>query len=156
MAGITLFAIGPEQTDAIGAVLASHLVAGDVVLLEGDLGAGKSALARAIIRTRLDAPGLDVPSPSFAIVQPYPGIVHADLYRIGDEAELDELGLLDDEGQIVLVEWPSRAPGLAALKGLTIEIEMVEGGASRTISIEPRAGRDISELAGALRQFQSR
>ncbi|GGA42172.1 tRNA (adenosine(37)-N6)-threonylcarbamoyltransferase complex ATPase subunit type 1 TsaE [Pelagibacterium lentulum] len=156
MAGITLLAIGPEQTDAIGTLLARHLVAGDVVLLEGELGAGKSALARAIIRARLDAPGLDVPSPSFAIVQPYPGIVHADLYRISDETELDELGLLDDEDQIVLVEWPSRAPGLAAFRGLTIEIDMLESGAGRMISIKPRAGRDMSELAGALRQFQSR
>lgn len=102
---------GEEEAGAIGARIAAMLAPGDAIGLSGDLGAGKTTLARAI----LAALGLvgEAPSPSFAIVQPYgpPDIrlplLHVDLYRIDDPAELVELGL--DEARVdhaLLIEWP--------------------------------------------------
>lgn len=147
------FAPDETATQAIGTTIARHLSAKDVVTLKGELGAGKSALARAIIRARLGDPELEVPSPSFAIVQPYPGIIHADLYRLSDESETEELGLLDDEAAVLLVEWPQRAPSLAKSRGLRIEIAMGPGGNGRLLSIEG-SGRDAGDLFAALAQWR--
>lgn len=142
-----LFAPDEAATEAIGAALAGQLVPGDIVTLEGDLGVGKTALARAMIRARLGDPELEVPSPSFAIVQPYRGIMHADLYRLADESELIELGLMDDEDDILLVEWPQRAPSLFARPGLRITIAMAPVG--RVLTVEA-VGREAPGLAAAL------
>ncbi|SEK58082.1 tRNA threonylcarbamoyladenosine biosynthesis protein TsaE [Sphingomonas palmae] len=102
-------------TEALGRSLASVLRAGDVVLLSGSLGMGKTSFARGV----LSALGLagEAPSPTFAIIQPYAPpevrlpVVHADLYRIEDASELEELGL-DDAlyDSALLVEWPERVP----------------------------------------------
>ncbi|WP_417578735.1 tRNA (adenosine(37)-N6)-threonylcarbamoyltransferase complex ATPase subunit type 1 TsaE [Pelagibacterium sp.] len=146
---VALFAPDADATDAIGAALATHLQPGDIVTLEGDLGAGKTALARAIIRALLGVPDLDVPSPTFAIVQPYPGIIHADLYRLADESEIDELGLVEDETDIVLVEWPERAPSLMRRPGLNIALAMDASGMGRILTITAR-GRQLDSLAAAL------
>ena len=88
---------------------------GDVIALSGDLGAGKTAAARAMIRYLANDPMLEVPSPTFTLAQsydlPFP-IVHADLYRINDASELEEIGLSPlPEGTLALIEWPERAPG---------------------------------------------
>ncbi|HXI99702.1 MAG TPA: tRNA (adenosine(37)-N6)-threonylcarbamoyltransferase complex ATPase subunit type 1 TsaE [Micropepsaceae bacterium] len=98
-------------TAGLGARIAASLRAGDVLALSGELGAGKTALARAILRAR----GVEghVPSPTFTLVQTYetPGLTvhHFDLYRIEDESELRELGLDDaHEDGAVLIEWPER------------------------------------------------
>ena len=96
---------------------AMALKAGDCLLLEGDLGAGKSTFARAAIRALAgDRQGrLEVPSPTFTLVQSYDlrlPVAHLDLYRISDPAEIDELGLADAlEAGVALVEWPERAEG---------------------------------------------
>jgi tRNA threonylcarbamoyl adenosine modification protein YjeE len=94
----------------------------------GGLGGGKTALARAVIRTLTGEPGLDVPSPSFALVQPYEArgtpVIHADLYRLREARELDELGLFDDARAIVLVEWPERAPALAGRATVTVRLSV--------------------------------
>ncbi len=87
---------------------------GDVITLSGDLGAGKTAAARAMIRYLANDPMLEVPSPTFTLAQsydlPFP-IVHADLYRINDASELEEIGLSPlPEGTLALIEWPERAP----------------------------------------------
>jgi tRNA threonylcarbamoyladenosine biosynthesis protein TsaE len=119
------------DTAALGARLAEVLRPGDLVLLRGGLGAGKTALARAIISARLRQPAADVPSPSFALVQPYPAdppILHADLYRLAAEREVDELGLFDDPRAIVLVEWPERAPALAARSTIIVDLSIPRSG----------------------------
>lgn len=98
-------------TTRLGAALAQHVAAGEVVLLSGDLGMGKSTLARGLIRA-LTRPDEDVPSPTFTLVQFYEGptpVAHFDLYRLEDPREVDEIGLQEaiDEG-VALIEWPER------------------------------------------------
>jgi tRNA threonylcarbamoyladenosine biosynthesis protein TsaE len=102
---------GEQATAALGAELAALARAGDVITLSGPLGVGKTALARGFIAA-LGHEG-DVPSPSFAIVQPYdelgPPVWHVDLYRIEDSSEIAELGLDSAADAVLLVEWPERA-----------------------------------------------
>lgn len=134
-----IFLPDDEATAALGATLAAELQPGDLVLLEGDLGAGKTALARAIIRSLAGDPALDVPSPTFALVQPYDTakgpLLHADLYRLGDPREVDELGLLDNPGAIVLVEWAERAPDLRDAASLTVTLVVPPGGDGRLVTV---------------------
>lgn len=126
-------------TAALGAELAAQLTPGDLVILEGDLGAGKTALARAIIRALAGDEKLDVPSPTFALVQPYDtprgSVLHADLYRLGDPREVDELGLLDNPDAIVLVEWAERSPEIVAAATVKIELSIPPGGEGRMVTI---------------------
>ena len=112
-----IFLADDEATAALGKRLAETLTPGDTVLLIGDLGAGKTSLARAVIRTLVGDASIDIPSPTFALVQPYESpsgtqILHADLYRIVDPREVDELGLIDRDDAIVLIEWPEKARDL--------------------------------------------
>ena len=100
-----------HATVRIGEALAKIVKPGDIVTLSGPLGAGKTALARGLIEA-LGHEG-EVPSPSFALVQPYealrPPIWHVDLYRIESPAEIEELGLDAAADAVLLVEWPERA-----------------------------------------------
>lgn len=125
-------------TAALGARLAAELKPGDLVLLMGGLGAGKTALARATIRTLAGDPALEVPSPTFALVQPYDTptapVLHADLYRLRDAQEVDELGLFDRDA-IVIVEWPERAPELSHRATLRVTLSTPAGGAGRDAEI---------------------
>ena len=102
---------GPQSTEAFGARLAAALRPGDVVALSGDLGAGKTTLARGILRG-LGFEG-EVSSPTFPIVQPYEELAlpvwHVDLYRIEKPAELEELALEEAlQDGALLIEWPER------------------------------------------------
>jgi N-acetylmuramate 1-kinase len=105
-----------NATANLMADLALLIGAGDVITLSGDLGAGKTAAARALIRYLAGDPSIEVPSPTFTLAQsyelpPFP-LVHADLYRINDAIELEEIGLSPlPEGVVVLIEWPERAAG---------------------------------------------
>jgi tRNA threonylcarbamoyl adenosine modification protein YjeE len=142
-----IFLPDDAATADLGARLAAALRPGDLVLLEGDLGVGKTALARAVIRTLLGDPGLDVPSPSFALVQPYEGhghsILHADLYRLTSEREIDELGLFDRADAIVLLEWPERAPSLRDMATVVVDLAIPPDHRGRTATVAARDGRSI-------------
>ena len=141
-----LFLPDDDATAALGARLAALLRAGDLIILSGGLGAGKTALARAIIRTLIGDPRLDVPSPTFALVQPYEGsglrILHADLYRLRAEREADELGL-DDPEAIVLVEWPERAPTFAAHATGSVALSIPITGNGRNVTVSFSDSRAI-------------
>jgi tRNA threonylcarbamoyladenosine biosynthesis protein TsaE len=147
----------PDATAALAARLADALRPGDTLLLSGDLGTGKTHLARALIRARLGPDGVaeDIPSPSFTLVQSYdaPGgeIWHADLYRLGHSEEIFELGLDEAmEDAICLVEWPERMapdwPPCAAL--LRLE---ATGEETRAISLRALGdlGTRLAPLIGA-------
>ena len=106
----TIISDSPEATHAIARAMARRLVPGDTVLLQGDVGAGKTHFARGVIGALLDRPE-DIPSPTYTLVQSYAGrtgeIWHADLYRLSDATELEELGLFAAFSDVIcLVEWP--------------------------------------------------
>ena len=134
---------------------------GDVIALCGDLGAGKTAAARAMIRYLADDDALEVPSPTFTLAQvydlpPFP-LLHADLYRVNDASELEEIGLAPlPEGTVVLIEWPERAPSV--LPADRIEIALSHrpalGSTARAAEITGygKAAAQIARLE-ALRQF---
>lgn len=122
-------------TRALGAAIADALAAGDAVRLFGDLGAGKTTLARAVIETLTGE--ADAPSPTYTLVQSYDThdgrvLAHADLYRLDDEGELEELGLDEalDHG-MALIEWPGRAPGFQPADRLDIALSETAPGARR-------------------------
>jgi tRNA threonylcarbamoyl adenosine modification protein YjeE len=126
-----------RATARLGEDIAMALRPGDVLALSGDLGAGKTTLARALIRAMADEPALDVPSPTFTLVQSYETRVplhHFDLYRLGSPFELDELGL--DEmlaTGAALIEWPDRASD--RLPAGTVVLELTHEGEGRLARI---------------------
>ncbi len=136
-------------TLALGAKLGAQLGRGDVVTLAGPLGAGKTMLARAAIRARTGAPELEIPSPTFTLVQTYeatddgpddvsiPGgleIWHADLYRLEQASGVAELGLEEAFAQAaVLVEWPDRLGPFLPPERLEIDLAYLEEGARRAV-----------------------
>lgn len=127
-----------DETSAAGEQFAARLQGGDVVLLHGDLGAGKTAFVRGVARG-LGAPGDDVSSPTFTIIQEYRGRVtlhHVDLYRLAP-AEVDDLGLdeLVESGGVVAIEWAER--WIDAPEGAWVIRIALEGEADRRIVIEP-------------------
>jgi tRNA threonylcarbamoyladenosine biosynthesis protein TsaE len=129
----------PAATDRLGAWLAGHLRAGDCVLLSGPIGAGKSHLARALIRARLGR-FEDVPSPTFTLVQTYQADVeiwHADLYRLSHPDEVLELGLEEAFAHaICLIEWPDRLGKLAPRTALSVTL--LASGEGRLAQISSR------------------
>ena len=130
-----------EETAAIGAKLAAGARPGDVITLSGPLGVGKTTLVRGFLA------GLghhdEVPSPTFAIVQPYedldPPVWHADLYRVEHASELDELGLDSLGDSALIVEWPERAGEAAWPNALRLSLDFAEAGARRLTAQVPPA-----------------
>ena len=129
--------------EALGAKIAAGVRAGDVVALEGGLGAGKTTLARAIIAA-LGHAG-EVPSPTFTIIETYDPpqvrmpLVHADFYRLNSPSEAVEIGLDEyREGAVLIAEWPDHAGGFAQERGcLSIRLETEDDG--RLAIVEPGA-----------------
>jgi len=124
------------DTLALARSIAAALEGGDVIGLEGGLGAGKTTFTRGAVH------GLGVPeetavtSPTFALLHQYQGrlpIAHADFYRLADEVELDELGVdeLLEEGAVLFVEWGRKFPGMAGRMVLWVELEIVSDVARR-------------------------
>jgi tRNA threonylcarbamoyladenosine biosynthesis protein TsaE len=144
-------------TEALAAAIAPRLRPGDTLALEGPLGAGKTAFARALIAARLAALGRaeEIPSPSYTLVQTYDlgpvELWHADLYRLGDASELAELGL--DEAfatAITLVEWPDRLGPLRPARRLTLRLAFRAGSDSARTAVLAPEGPGWDWLADAL------
>jgi len=153
---LTLFLTNESETIALGEDLALALKAGDCLALSGDLGAGKSTLARALLRAMADDPSLEVPSPTFTLVQNYElriPVAHFDLYRLGDSSELDELGFDEALSQgICLVEWPEQA--LSALPADRIQLSIEHEGDGRRVRIDaPAAQHNRIARVLAIRAF---
>lgn len=112
----------------------------DIILLNGDLGMGKSVFSRAIIRTLTQSPDLDVPSPTFTFVQTYEApkaeIWHFDLYRLKDPEELYEIGWEEAlTSGIILVEWPERLDYLTPKNAIKVNITQGKNPTERVIEI---------------------
>lgn len=141
-------------THAFAARLARALRAGDVVHLRGDLGAGKTSFARGVVQALL--PGARVKSPTYTLVERYDApelrVLHLDLYRLGDPAELEFLAIREElGGAALLVEWPERAAG--ALPAADLELCLEGRGAARELSASARGvngRRLLAALAGEL------
>ncbi len=143
-------------THALGARLAPLLRAGDTVALGGDLGAGKSELARAVLRARLDDPALDVPSPTFTLVQTYDApdglaLWHVDLYRLETPEDALELGLEEAFADAaVLIEWPDRLGPFLPRDRLDIALAVADAETgARTATLTPSGGDWAERLRGA-------
>jgi tRNA threonylcarbamoyladenosine biosynthesis protein TsaE len=145
-----------SATEQLGRALAETLpvdAAGWTVLLNGELGAGKSTLVRAFLHAKGHAG--PVPSPTYTLVEPYvlPGlsVYHIDLYRVGGAEELHYLGFNELETGLRLVEWPDRAPGLAAAADLEIRLDYAGGGRTARIeAVSERGGRWLARARLAL------
>src|ERR1700726_4835829 len=129
-----------HATTRLAIDIANALEQGDLVTLSGDLGAGKTTFARALIRYLAGEASLEVPSPTFTLVQMYDlpqfPLVHAALYRLSGSAELAELGFDDlPEGAVVLMEWPDRAAGFLPPDRLDI-----------TFTLAPALGPDVRNV----------
>ena len=129
----------PEQTCQLAQAIGRSLVPGDVILLEGGVGAGKTHFARCLIQSLLNTPE-DVPSPTYTLVQTYDGlngeIWHADLYRLTDLSEIEELGLTQAFSEaICLIEWPDRLGDQVPDKALCLHFETLDKSDGRLVSI---------------------
>jgi tRNA threonylcarbamoyladenosine biosynthesis protein TsaE len=120
-----------DATARLAASVARAARLGDAILLSGPLGAGKTTFARAFLRSASGEPALEVPSPTFTLVQSYDtpiGTVHHyDLWRLDGPAALTELGWEDARDGIVIVEWPDRLGGEAPRDALSITLSMDQG-----------------------------
>jgi tRNA threonylcarbamoyladenosine biosynthesis protein TsaE len=148
---LTLNATTAVELQAIGERLGRALAVGDVLALVGPLGAGKTTFVQGLAR------GMEVPadrhvaSPTFALVNEHPGrvpLVHADLYRINDPRELDELGLADAfDRAAVAIEWLDRFPDAAPPERLTIELAIAPDG-GRAVTFRASGARAEALVAG--------
>ncbi len=146
------------STENFARILADELKPGDLVTLSGGLGAGKTTLARALVRTLAGDPELEVPSPTFTLMQVYDGphfpIVHADFYRLSGGYELVELGWDEmTENAVALVEWPERAEDALKSEHLDIRLDFAPGGRGR-IALLTGTGAFARRLA-RLKAFRS-
>jgi tRNA threonylcarbamoyladenosine biosynthesis protein TsaE len=133
------------ETEAVGRELAARLTAGSVVLLFGELGAGKTALVRGLAEGLGITPD-EVSSPTFTLMQEYRGgrlpLIHVDLYRLDDPREIDDLGLEElGEGAVLAIEWAEKLPAAARLKpsrsGRVAAVRIDHGdGDTRSIQID--------------------
>lgn len=136
---LTLTLPDEAATASLAARVAARARAGDAVLLEGPLGAGKSFFARAFLRAASGDPALDVPSPTFTLVQGYDlpagPAHHFDLWRLDGPGALGELGWEEARDGIVLVEWPDRLGALRPADALTIALAPCADAAARQATL---------------------
>lgn len=137
-------------TRRLGAALAASLQAGDLLVLEGELGAGKTFLSRAIARGLGVPASTPVTSPTFTLVNEYATpipLVHADLYRLGEADELTELGLLDRIGRdaISIVEWGDRFSQALGQRGLWVWLHYEDSGRRARLQARGDSGEALLE-----------
>jgi N-acetylmuramate 1-kinase len=158
-AAISVFLEDDAATRQLGEDLALSLRIGDCLALSGDLGAGKSALARALLRALADDEGLEVPSPTFTLVQSYPlriPVSHFDLYRLGDPGELVELGFDEAlETGICMVEWPEMAETELPAERISLRLQ-TEGDGRRATIIAPARQAERIRRVLQIRAFLDR
>lgn len=146
MTPTTLSLASLDATAELAARIARALRPGDAVLLDGPLGGGKSALARAMLRALLADPALHVPSPTFTLVQTYESpigsITHFDLWRIDGPSAVQELGWEEAQEGVVVVEWPDRLGPLAPADALRIQLNRT-GEDHHTARLEGWPGREL-------------
>ncbi len=118
-----------EETEALGRRIAQELPTRGVVLLIGDLGAGKTTLAKGIVEGLGAAESSDVTSPTFTLIHEYGRVYHIDLYRLDLASEVATLGLdeLFDRDAVILIEWGERFPELMPLERMEIRLRCLEG-----------------------------
>ena len=142
---VTLPLADSAATEALASRLAARARPRDAILLEGPLGAGKSTFARAFLRAASGDPALEVPSPTFTLVQGYDLPIgpafHFDLWRLDGPADLAELGWDEAREGIVLVEWPDRLGALRPAEALTIVLEPGAAEDSRIATLTGWPGR---------------
>jgi tRNA threonylcarbamoyladenosine biosynthesis protein TsaE len=141
------------DTLALARSLAAVLEGGDVIGLEGGLGAGKTTFARGAVHGLGVTEETAVTSPTFALLHLYEGrlpIAHADFYRLAGEAEIEELGVdeLIEEGAVLIVEWGRKFPGMSSRTVLWVELEIVSD-LGRRARLRPQGGRGDA-IIGAL------
>lgn len=140
----------PESTDLLGAALADTRPAQAVVHLQGDLGAGKSTLARALLRT-LGVQGA-IRSPTYTLIERYPlssgEAWHLDLYRIGSAGELDFLGLDEGAADLWLVEWPERGAGALPPVDLVVALAIDGQGRRAQLTSHSAVGNEWVQRLG--------
>lgn len=157
MNDFSIFLANDAATTQFAEDLALAVRAGNCLALSGDLGAGKTALSRALIRALADNDAIEVPSPTFTLVQTYElriAVSHFDLYRLADESELAELGLDEAlEKGVALIEWPEKAG--CALPKNPVRIEITHEGAGRRLRLSTGDQRFAERLARvlAIREF---
>ncbi len=139
--------VSQGELEDLAATLAATLRPGDAVLLSGPLGAGKSTVARAMLRAACGNPALEVPSPTYTLVQTYDTpcltLHHYDLWRLDGPDGLAELGWDDARAGVVLVEWPDRLGVLAPDAALHVTLQ--PEGVSRLLTIEDRRKQSFFE-----------
>ncbi len=143
-----------QQTASLAERIGEILSSGDVLLLQGDIGAGKSFFARSVIQSLQDNPE-DVPSPTFTLVQTYETrageVWHADLYRLSDPSEAEELGLTEAfDDAICLIEWPDRLAGLTPASAVTLTFSTTSIEGQRHISLTGGNGDLRNRILGAM------
>jgi hypothetical protein len=143
-------------TRDFGRFVADELKGGDLVTLSGGLGAGKTTLARTIVRALAGDPGLEVPSPTFTLLQTYETprgpVAHADFYRIGGAGEVTELGFEEiAEGAVTLVEWPERALDALSASRLDIALDLdLRAGPQARVALLTPTGEFQARIARAM------
>lgn len=158
MSQLSAHLVDAQATETLGQALAVVRPIRAMVQLHGDLGAGKSTLARALLRA-LGVTG-PIRSPTYTLVERYPlgtgdEAWHLDLYRIGQAGELDFLGLDEGSASLWLVEWPERGAG--ALPPVDLDVELAVYGEGRSVTLLGRSetGRDWLRRLSDLPQLQS-
>jgi tRNA threonylcarbamoyladenosine biosynthesis protein TsaE len=137
---------GPEATAAVAAGIARTLLPGDVLLLDGDLGAGKTTFAQGLARAM--GVGEPVTSPTFTLIRSYPTafgveLIHADVYRLDTLAEIVALGLPEmlEEGAVAVIEWGEKAAPALGSEHLDIRFALTDRDGERQIDLTPSGSR---------------